>query len=93
MTYYVFVKEKTATLADGTIAGSSTNLMDCMRNVVKFGIPLPEAINSATLIPATEIGMQDKIGKIDIGNDADILVLDNDLEIDTIIMKGKVRTF
>lgn len=89
----VFVKDKKATLADGTIAGSSTNLMDCMRNVVKFGIPLPEAIKSATLIPATEIGMQDKIGKIDIGNDADILVLDNNLEIDTIIMKGKVKTF
>lgn len=89
----VFVKDKKATLADGTIAGSSTNLMDCMRNVVKFGIPLPEAVKAATLTPATEIGMQDKIGKIDIGNDADILVLDKDLELETIIMKGKVRTF
>lgn len=89
----VFVKDKKATLADGTIAGSSTNLMDCVRKAVSFGIPMTDAIKAATLTPATEIGLQDKIGKIDIGNDADILVLDKDLALETIIMKGNVKTF
>ena len=89
----VFVKNKKATLADGTIAGSSTNLMDCVRKAVSFGIPVPEALKAATLTPATEIGLQDKIGKLDVGNDADILIVDKDLELETIIMKGKVRTF
>lgn len=91
----VFVNDKKATLADGTIAGSATCLADCVRKAISFGIPMADAIKAATLTPATEIGLEDKIGKIDVGNDADILLLnkDEDLTLDTIIMKGKVRTF
>ena len=55
----VFVKGPKATLADGTIAGSATNLMDCMKVAVKeMGIPLEDAIACATMNPAREIALR-----------------------------------
>lgn len=60
----VTVRGSLATLHDGTIAGSATNLMDCMRFTVRqAGIPLEEAIMCATANPAKEIGIYDEAGK------------------------------
>ena len=61
----VVVKGNLATLHDGTIAGSATNLMDCMRFVVKnAGIPLEDAVMCATENPAKEIGMVIQTGSM-----------------------------
>ena len=46
----VTVRGNLATLHDGTIAGSATNLMDCVRSAVKMGVPLGQAIRSASPI-------------------------------------------
>lgn len=86
----VFVKDKKAVLADGTIAGSSTNLMDCMKKAVEFGIPLATAVKSASFIPAKAIGLEKQIGSIDVNLDADIIVLDNDLSVEKIFIKGEL---
>ncbi len=88
----VIVVDKKATLEDGTIAGSSTNLMDCVRKAVSFGIPLETAVKSASYIPATAIKMADTIGSIDVNKDADIVLLNHDLSLDTVIIKGAVST-
>ncbi|MBO5070752.1 MAG: N-acetylglucosamine-6-phosphate deacetylase, partial [Roseburia sp.] len=53
-----------ATLKDGTIAGSATNLMDCMRTAVSMGIPLETAVQCATYNPAKSIGVDDVCGSI-----------------------------
>ncbi len=87
----VFVKDKKATLIDGTIAGSSTNLMDCMKKAVEFGIPLETAIKSATYNPAKAIGMEKKIGVIDVNRDADIVVMDKELNVKKIFIKGELQ--
>ncbi|WMJ24140.1 N-acetylglucosamine-6-phosphate deacetylase [Paludicola sp. MB14-C6] len=87
----VFVKDKKATLEDGTIAGSSTNLFDCMRKAVEFGIPLETAVKAASFNPAKAIGMEKKIGVLDVNRDADIVVMDKDLVIEKIIIKGEVQ--
>ncbi|MEG1996366.1 MAG: N-acetylglucosamine-6-phosphate deacetylase [Oscillospiraceae bacterium] len=87
----VFVKDKKATLEDGTIAGSSTNLMDCMKKAVSFGIPLAQAIKSASFIPAKAIKMENKIGSLDINLDADILILDKSLNLEKVIIKGECK--
>ena len=84
----VFVKDKKAILEDGTIAGSATNLADCMRKAVEFGIPLNTAIKAATYNPARSIGMEKQIGSIDVGLDADILVLAKDLALEKAFFKG-----
>ncbi len=77
----VTVRGGKATLADGTIAGSVTNLHQEIKNLVSFGIPMPQAVKSATLIPARAIGLDEEIGSIAPGKRADLVVLDKDLEI------------
>ena len=86
----VVVKGNLATLHDGTIAGSATNLMDCMRFVVKnAGIPLEDAVMCATENPAREIGIFDQTGSIQAGKKADFVLLDKELNIVGIYIDGK----
>lgn len=88
----VKVRGNLATLAvNGAIAGSATNLMDCMRFAVKkAGIPLEEAVQCATENPARAIGVFDKYGSISEGKYGNIVLMDENLEIHKVIMKGKV---
>ena len=71
----VTVKGTLATLHDGTIAGSATNLYDCMMNAVSMGIPLESAIKAATINPAKSIGIDNIVGSIEPGKRADILCM------------------
>ena len=77
----VFVKNSKATLEDGVLAGSATNLFDCMRKAVSFGIPLEKALYAATAAPAKSIGAYDMVGSITPGKYADILIIDNELNL------------
>lgn len=87
----VIVKGNLATLESGTIAGSATNLMDCMRiAVTKMGIPLESAVKAATLNPAKSIGIDEKYGSIEEGKTANIVILNQDLSIRHIIKDGKL---
>ena len=79
-----------ATLADGTIAGSATNLMDCMRHAVKdMGIPLWTAVKCAAVNPAKSIGIYDRFGSLEPGKAANVVLLNEDLEITGILFQGK----
>ena len=77
----VTVREGKATLEDGTLAGSVSNLHQEVKNLVSFGIPFPQAVKAATLIPARAIGLDQEIGSIAPGKKADLVVLDQQLEI------------
>ncbi|SFC27388.1 N-acetylglucosamine-6-phosphate deacetylase [Butyrivibrio sp. YAB3001] len=82
----VIVNGNRATLADGTIAGSVTNLMDCVRNVVRnVGIPLETAVKCATINPSKSIGIFDRYGSIEVGKAGNIVILDKNLEIRHVI--------
>ena len=85
----VFLYGGVAKLADGTLAGSATNLYDCMRKAVEFGIPKEQAILAATLIPAREIGREKEIGSIESGKLADFVVCDEELSLARVFMGGK----
>lgn len=87
----VKVRGNRATLiVDGTIAGSATNLMDCLRYAVKTaGIPLESAVKCAAQNPAKAIGLYEKYGSITPGKYADMVLLDENLEIRHIWKKGK----
>lgn len=78
------------TLEDGTIAGSATNLMDCMRNVVSFGVPLESAIKAAAWNPVNSIGMTRDYGSIETGKKANLVILDKNLQIRHIIHDGRL---
>lgn len=78
-----------ATLADGTIAGSATNLMGCVRSAVKnMGISLGTAIKAAAVNSAKAIGIYDNYGSITPGKKANLVLLDKDLNIVKIFFKG-----
>ena len=85
----VFLKDNVARLADGTIAGSATNLYDCMRKAVSFGIPVEQAILSATIIPARELGREAEIGSIESGKLADFVVCDEKLVRKAVYLGGE----
>ena len=80
-----------ATLCDGTIAGSATNLMECMKTAVKMGIPLESAVRCATYNPAKSIGIDAVCGSIEAGKYGDcVLLTKGDLTIQRVILAGKV---
>lgn len=85
----VFVNDGKATLADGTLAGSSITLADAVRNVIRFGFPAEQAIRYATSVPAAVIGADDFLGKITEGFQADLLILNEDFEPEVVIKKGQ----
>lgn len=85
----VFLEGGVARLADGTIAGSAANLYDCMRNAVAFGVAREQAILSATLVPAREIGREGEIGSIRSGALADFVVCGEDLARRAVYLGGK----
>ena len=88
----VSVNGNRATLVDGgALAGSVTNLMDCMRTVVKvMKIPLETAVACATANPARCLGVYDTYGSISEGKKADIVLLDEDLELKMVIKDGQL---
>jgi N-acetylglucosamine-6-phosphate deacetylase len=78
------------TLPDGTLSGSSLTMLRCVTNAVeKAGIPLPEALRMASLYPATVLGEQEKRGCIKAGALADLVLLDDQLNILQVIVDGE----
>ena len=72
-----------------TLAGSVTSLMGCLRQAVKFGIPLADAVRSCAYNPAQSIGIQDRAGSLENGKEASFVLLDKeDLSIRAIVFKG-----
>lgn len=88
----VTVKGAYATLTEGgALAGSVTNLMNCVRYVVKTaGIPLESAIKCAAVNSAKSVGIFDNYGSIENGKFANLVLLDENLDITRIIKKGTV---
>ena len=86
----VTVRGNLATLHDGTIAGSATNLMDCVRSAVKMGVSLGQAIRSASTNPARAIGVEHDYGSLEPGKLANVLLLDEELNIHTILLRGRM---
>lgn len=85
----VFLKDGIAKLADGTIAGSATNLYECMQRAVSFGIPREDAIRAASYNPARQIGCLNEVGSIADGKTADFVICDAELNRKAVYLRGK----
>ena len=87
----VKVVGKLATLvSDGAIAGSATNLADCMRTVVqKMDLPLETAVACATINPARSLKIDKDYGSLEKGKKANVVLLGKDLELKCVIKDGK----
>jgi N-acetylglucosamine-6-phosphate deacetylase len=84
----VTVKDGKATLTDGTIAGSTTNVFDGMKHAIEFGVKMEDAILSATQNPAKSIRMDDQIGSIAVGKRADLVLTAPDFSICSVYCGG-----
>ena len=82
----VYVEGRLATLKDKTIAGSASTLYDVMVEAIKMGVSKEDAIVSATRTPAKQIGIFDKVGSIEKGKDADLLVVDKDFNLKEVVI-------
>lgn len=85
----VRVENKKAVLKDGTLAGSASSLMDCVRAVVGMGIPLETAIRCAAENPAKKIGIFNEYGSLSAGKKANLVLLDKDLNVKSVFLNGK----
>ncbi len=84
----VILKDGAARLEDGTIAGSSATLWDCVKKANEFGIDFDDAVRMASRTPAEMLGI--KKGQISEGYDADLLFINDNMDIDTVIIGGKI---
>ena len=85
----IFLEGNVAKLADGTLAGSVTNLYGCMRKAVEFGISKEQAILSSTIIPARQLQREQEIGSIAPGKFADFVICDEKMEKKAVYLGGK----
>ena len=86
----VTVKDGKARTIEGAIAGSTLTLIDGVKNLANFaGIPFEMALYNATVAPAKMLGIFDKIGSLEAGKIANMLVLDNELNVREVIFKGE----
>lgn len=84
----VTVKGPVATIEAGNLAGSVSDLMRCLTVAVKdMDIPLVSAVKASTINPARAIGLEDR-GVIAPGYVADAVVLDQDLSIKAVVVRG-----
>ena len=84
-----YLKDCVARLEDGTIAGSATNLFGCMQKAVAFGIPPEDAVRAATFNPACALGMEDRLGVIAQGREADFVICDKDFQLLAVYIGGE----
>lgn len=82
---HVIKKGYHATLEDGTLAGSATNLFDCMRRAIEFGIKPEDAIKAASITPAKSIGIYPEVGSLKAGARADVLILDEKYNLEKVL--------
>ncbi|WP_306009903.1 N-acetylglucosamine-6-phosphate deacetylase [Bacillus sp. MMSF_3328] len=87
----VTVKDGMALLEDGTLAGSILRMKDSVKNMTKFAdITLAEAVKLASENPAKQLKVFDRKGSIAEGKDADLTVLNENMDIVLTICRGKV---
>lgn len=86
----VNVKNGTARLSDGNLAGSILLLKDAVKNVVDWELADKfNALRMASLVPAKSVGIENLCGKISVGKFADFVVLDDELNLIKVYINGK----
>jgi N-acetylglucosamine-6-phosphate deacetylase len=75
--------------ATGAIAGGTSTLLDVIRSCVAAGVPLRDAVTSASAVPASLLGLSAHAGDLRAGMQADVVVLDQDLNLKAVLRSGE----
>ena len=75
---------------DGTLAGSTLTMIDAVRNLHALGVELEDALAAASEVPARIAG-RDDLGRLRVGAPADVVVLDDRLEVRRVLVGGGAR--
>lgn len=87
----VYVKDGEARLIDGTLAGSIVSMNVAVQNAYEhLGLTLNEAVNLASYNPAQSLN-EPLLGEIKVGNYADIIFFDDNIQIQQTMIKGQLK--
>ena len=84
----IIVKDRTARTLGGNLAGSTSTLFECVKCAIEFGIPKADAVKMASETPAKMMGLNK--GKIEVGYDADLIIVDGNFNLIRAIARGEV---
>jgi N-acetylglucosamine-6-phosphate deacetylase len=84
------VREGVARGPGGVLAGSTLTMIEAVRRLHELGASLPDALSAASAVPAGVVGLS-TLGRIDVDLPADVVVLDDNLEIDRVFLGGEAR--
>lgn len=86
----VIVKDGDAKLPNGVRAGSTLTTGTALKRLIEFtGESMEDVLPLLTMNPAKLIHAEEHIGSLEVGKDADILILDDDNNVETTFVKGK----
>jgi N-acetylglucosamine-6-phosphate deacetylase len=84
----VAVEDRVARGPTGVLAGSVGTMIEAVRGLHALGVPLHEAIEAATSVPASVLALG-SLGRLERGGPADIVVLDDNLELRAVLVGGR----
>ncbi len=85
------VTDGVARIDAGNLAGSTIDLNRCVRNVhYMLGVPMVDAVKMASLNPARMLVVVDRLGSLEAGMDASLVVLDAEAEVALTLVRGRV---
>ena len=84
------VRDGVARRADGALAGSVLTMLEAVRNLHALGVPLVDAVAAATSVPA-RAARRAEVGTLRVGAQADLVVLDDRLELRAVLVAGRER--
>jgi N-acetylglucosamine-6-phosphate deacetylase len=86
----VRVQDGVASLvSNGSIAGGTATMLEVLRRTVAAGVPLGDALRSATVVPARVLGLAGEAGSLTAGALADLLVVGEDLRLEAVMRRGE----
>ncbi|MCM3169344.1 N-acetylglucosamine-6-phosphate deacetylase [Peribacillus frigoritolerans] len=87
----VNVDETKATLSDGTLAGSILKMNDAIKNTMKYtDCSMTDIIKMTAENPAKQLRIFDRKGSIQVGKDADLVILNHRLDVEMTFCRGNL---
>ncbi|MEF2098157.1 N-acetylglucosamine-6-phosphate deacetylase [Bacillus sp. CFBP9009] len=87
----VYVNETKATLSDGTLAGSILKMNDAIKNTMEYtDCSMTDIIKMTAENPAKQLRIFDRKGSIQVGKDADLVILNDRLDVEMTFCRGNL---